>query len=911
MKTILSFCVGALFICYTTNTTAQPANLDPSFAKNGIGIFSFPITEFDALCQFSVLQADGKIIMGGYTNSLYILIRLNADGTTDSSYGTDGKVELNKILGYYSDNTKYNAVIQPDGKLIIFGGKIIRLNTDGSLDNSFGNNGIFSDDSCSVNIATIQNDGKIVAAGDCSLNDFDVRNTVMRLNNDGSFDNSFDGDGKKQFDYKSGNEYDESRKSIRPVGITIYPNGKILITDDYEEAYWGGWLHDLWVETFQFTLYRLNTDGSLDNSFGDDGYFRASFNNFDNNHYIAGTYLNSNGKIIAGFDVMGYDNVIQINDDGSYDYNFNDDGISTGDWLARINSMAIQPDGKILLAGSDNDYTDYNYCVVRMNTNGTIDNSFGVLGKQSIPFTDAKSECTSVLVLKNGKIFLSGNVNTNTDQKYYSAVRLKNNGALDNSFDKDGKEIITPGSLDDACNAAALTAGGNLVFAGSSFEKYNQNASVGRLQNNGKLDNSFDGDGAVNLTTYPLQSIATLSNGKILTGGAGYISRLRSNGNIDSGFGINGLMDIPIDVNTIALQGDGKIIAAGKLGNEMKVVRLTPTGYFDNSFDADGEKIIAFSFSNTINIAYATAIQPDGKILIAGTTGSIANGYDFAIARINTDGSFDNSFDGDGKVTVHISGDDFCYAMKLQADGKIVLAGSSGTGKIADFSVIRLSATGVLDTRFGKKLIAVGLSVDIAKGLAIQADGKIILGGYSFNGLDNDPSIVRLNSSGSPDNTFDGDGKKIYSMPGTDETINAVVLQADGKIILAGRKGLLNSDYLGRVLVMRLLGGNTAAIATQQSAIQTHTHVADLSLKQNFPNPFKNTTTINYTLPSQYSNAKIIVTDNSGKAIKEIQVTAGSKSVQVDLSSFAAGVYNYSLYAGNNRIASLQMIQVK
>ena len=233
----------------------------------------------------------------------------------------------------------------------------------------------------------------------------------------------------------------------------------------------------------------------------------------------------------------------------------------------------------------------------------------------------------------------------------------------------------------------------------------------------------------------------------------------------------------------MAMQADGKIVVAGCSssllnGTIISVARLLDNGTPDNTFGTNGIKTISAAVGPSK--AFAVAIQSDGKIVIGGFSipGLLGN-YDFIAIRLSTNGSLDNTFGSGGKAMISMSSDnDICYSMKLQPDGKIVLAGAAG----ADFAIARLNTNGSLDNTFdvdGKKIIPVGISNDVSKSVVLQTDGKIILAGYSFNGADNDAAIIRLNINGSLDNTFDGDGKAIFNFPGTGEIINAVNIQTD------------------------------------------------------------------------------------------------------------------------------------
>jgi uncharacterized delta-60 repeat protein len=163
---------------------------------------------------------------------------------------------------------------------------------------------------------------------------------------------------------------------------------------------------------------------------------------------------------------------------------------------------------------------------------------------------------------------------------------------------------------------------------------------------------------------------------------------------------------------------------------------------------------------------------------------------DVALVRYNADGSLDTGFDGDGKVTTAIgTGYDEGYSVIQQADGKLVVAGTSYNGSNNDFALVRYNADGALDTGFdgdGKVTTAIGGGDDVGYSVIQQADGKLVVAGYSHNGSDSDVALVRYNADGSLDTGFDGDGKVTTAIGAGDDYGRSVIQQADGKLVVAG-----------------------------------------------------------------------------------------------------------------------------
>jgi uncharacterized delta-60 repeat protein len=228
-----------------------------------------------------------------------------------------------------------------------------------------------------------------------------------------------------------------------------------------------------------------------------------------------------------------------------------------------------------------------------------------------------------------------------------------------------------------------------------------------------------------------------------------------------------------------AVQPDGKIVVVGQstVRNDAVVYRLSSAGSMDTTFDGDGALGID---SGGTEVATAVAVQRDGKIVVAGY--STVN-LDAVVYRLNPNGSFDTTFDGDGATGIDSGHQEQATAIAIQPNGKIVVAGWSDVGQHA--TVYRLNPNGSMDTSFdGDGAVGLGLGgQQIATGIALQPDGKIVLSGYTaafLNGL-----AWRLNPNGSLDPSFGVDGTRVLDDGGQEEA-HAVALQPDGRILLAG-----------------------------------------------------------------------------------------------------------------------------
>jgi len=190
------------------------------------------------------------------------------------------------------------------------------------------------------------------------------------------------------------------------------------------------------------------------------------------------------------------------------------------------------------------------------------------------------------------------------------------------------------------------------------------------------------------------------------------------------------------------------------------------------------------------NKAYALIDQSDGKLVVAGSCAVSQNSpADFCLARYHTNGTLDAAFGHGGKVTTPISNvRDVAKALVVQPDGKLIAAGHCYHAGEDDFCLARYHTNGTLDTTFGNGgnvITSVGTNKDIANAMVLQTDGKIVLAGYCYMG-NNDFCLARYNANGSLDTTFDHDGKVTTPIGSADDQVNALILQSDGKLIAAG-----------------------------------------------------------------------------------------------------------------------------
>jgi uncharacterized delta-60 repeat protein len=322
----------------------------------------------------------------------------------------------------------------------------------------------------------------------------------------------------------------------------------------------------------------------------------------------------------------------------------------------------------------------------------------------------------------------------------------------------------------------------------------------------GDLDPSFGSGGKVyNLPAnfMPAEDVAVQADGKLVLVGSTFgpdqtqdfaVVRLNANGTPDNGFGTGGLVGIPFDTNfnemavAVVIQADGKIVVAGSVqlgsaGWDFGIVRLNTNGTTDGTYNG-GKVKVGVNTSGGDDFVFDMALQADGKVVITGTTRPTPN-KDIAVVRMATNGALDF------RLTIASGGglEDEGLAIAVQPDQHIVVAGSIA----GDFVVLRLTPTVGLDASFGTGGIAltpIGTQNDRATSVAIQGDGKIVAAGTANSGSFDEFAFARYTTAGQPDPTFDGDGKVSYDVRASNSDIlSSVLIQSDGKIIGVGTSG--------------------------------------------------------------------------------------------------------------------------
>ena len=389
---------------------------------------------------------------------------------------------------------------------------------------------------------------------------------------------------------------------------------------------------------------------------------------------------------------------------------------------------------------------------------------------------------------------------------------LSGAGSLDPTFGGGG--IVTTSIKGKDANVWSLLQqpDGKLVAIGVGMARYNTS---------GTLDNSFGSKGLVSTAggVGALYPDGTSNAGKIVTGtsvstrttGSFSLARYNTNGSLDATFGSKGTVSTPfgksVTVNAVAVQTDGKVVAGGGTDNDLALARYDANGSLDMSFGSGG-KVVTEAGGHYQESLNAMTLQADGKIVAAGESDG-----QFVVVRYNTDGTPDTSFGlaHTGIVLVSAGGD--ANAVAIQTDGRILVGGYDDYARTGDYQrwgLARLNPDGTLDGSFGDGGVIktqVTASPDGSysiMALAVQADGKILAAGNTDGGL----TLVRYDASGTLDSTFGIGGVVTTSVPSSSYTeTHAVLIQPDGKLVVGGKAEIGKNSQMA---LARYLGDGAA-----------------------------------------------------------------------------------------------------
>jgi uncharacterized delta-60 repeat protein len=651
-------------------------------------------------------------------------------GTLDLSFNPG---DLGFRHGDGFNSTVFTVVEQPDGKVLVGGefvrfsdvtaNRLIRLNADGTPDTGFN---IGSGASGSVRSIKLLQDGRILVAGGFQSINGVPRSRVAMLFPDGTIDPSFDPGAGPDADVE------------RAIPLT---NGKVLI---------GGWFTTV-SGSNAVRLARLNADGTLDPAFnvgtGPSNGISDMVLQPDGKLLVSGSFQTVNGSNARG--------VVRLLASGAVDNTFSTGTGPTFD--AIVSSMALQPDGKIVIGGS---FTQFNGAnrrrIARLNATGSVDTSFQ-------PGTGADNSVIAVALQPDGKVLVTGTFTSFNNQPWQRLVRLEANGGIDNTF-------VPVDGLNSSGFAFHVAPDGRFLLGGQ-FIKYNGHFQLRIIKAfaDGAVDTSFMPNTGLNGVAYAL---ARLPDGRILVGGefAKYngvtrrgLCRVWPDGAIDPSFDTGeGFND---EVRALAIQPDGRVVVAGYFTRfngvvRNRIARLMPDGSLDVSFDPG---------AGLSEGGLEVLLQPDGKILVGGVFQQVAGANKRGIARLNSDGSLDDTFIGSG-----VNGD--VQALTFDYDGRLLVGGNfTSINGVNRTDIARLLLDGTVDLSFQAPA-----SNSTIHDVIVQPDSMILIcGGFSQMGASTRQCMARLGINGALDTGFN------ISNP-NEGIIYRMELQPDGRIIAGG-----------------------------------------------------------------------------------------------------------------------------
>jgi uncharacterized delta-60 repeat protein len=678
-----------------------------------------------------------------------------------------------------------DVALQPDGKAVVLipargfslAYSLARYLPDGSLDPSFGDGGYAVGDfgafrSEAVELA-LQPDGKVLVAG--AAWDGPSRFAVARHLPDGRPDPGFGDAGAALY------EGSPPFESGAPNAMVLQPDGKVVLAGTVP-----------WNPKTQIELLRLNGNGTIDHSFGGDGFVSVPVSDA----YVgisARALVVHEGKLTVAVGSAKGVLLARLQPDGSLDGSFGQDGIATTPLVERAHELTIQPDGRILLLAE--------WAVARLLEDGSEDASFGEGGRTPLP---ERVRGSALALLPDGHTLIAGRLREETSEtsRDFALARLSPDGHLDPAFGDGAGYVTTDVGLhrhDEALDLVPLPDGGALLVGESTPEGgswLSAEAALARYASDGGLDPSFGG-GAFQAQPQRASRDAVLDlvvdrQGRVTATGRGggeiVLSRLLANGRPDPSFGSGGTVTVPTQVEAqgeaILRYPDGRLLVGTGSQAGGGMLRYLPDGRSDPGFGAGGAVSTPF-----LDHVFDLVRAKDGKILAVGLT---YEPCELRLARFGTGGAPDPSFgDGAGFVRVTWMGGPCTghSADLAQArDGRIIVAGQGNHGFVNAYAQDgeRIKEFGHLPNgRSSRKLPRQ------VRAVVLQRDGRIIVAGASHRAF----AVVRLRSDGSADPSFGRRGQVMRTPILYGATIAAVRVEPSGKILAAGTAEPCSSFY--------------------------------------------------------------------------------------------------------------------
>lgn len=737
----------------------------------------------DGIIRALAVQADGKVVIGGdfnnVRNELRIhLARLNADGSPDTNF-------FHASIGEYNNAEQVRALAFQTNGMIVVGGSfsyvdgmdqpnLVQLDTNGVPDPSWS-----PQPDGAVRALLTQPDGKLLVAGEFYGMAGTYSPFLARLLPDGTFDPSWMG----------GNG-----PSGPVLTMALQPDGQILIGGEFTE----------YNGAYRPYVARLKADGSVDFSFDPGG---------GPSYPVKSLAVETNGSVVIGGDfdsVNGFYcyGIVRLDTNGVVDANFSpvfysSDGFEydpdNGYPRPEVSQIAVMADGDILVGGQFGYVNDYNTrrpALARLNADGSLDDDFapgsGIFGRQNYSprFT------TALAVRPDGRLLTAGYLRNGPDYFEHRFGGLNADGTADATF------TVSSG-LDNYVSAALEQADGKVVVGGffSSFHGIPM-PGLGRLHPDGTRDNGF------NIGTGPDDSVTSLhrlTNGQILVGGYFHnfngqrnegVVRLGTNGTLDATFRVDTNFIYGYSYDT-AVQSNGQILVGGGFWESNYVrfhglVRLNADGSWDRAFSEN--------LPMTNDVAYRVMLQTDGKILITGNFTNINGVSRPRLARLNTNGTLDTTFDpGTGPESL---GSEYTSVDHVQPlpNGQVLVGGYFRTFSGAPRpSLVRLNDNGSVDLTYAPGFQTNQYSSGSLYAMTLLPDGRLLTNPDGLGVNVNYGHIGRRSTAGAVDPNFDMEA-------GANSSFNRIVPLASGKILGLGYFNRVNGLPRGRVV--RLHGGD-------------------------------------------------------------------------------------------------------
>jgi uncharacterized delta-60 repeat protein len=713
------------------------------------------------------------------------------------------------VTDIYDARTVHSTAVQSDGKVLYGSFTITRLLTNGEIDKSFAQPLIGRNiEQSAIYFIRVLKDDKILIAGDFGSVNGNARIGLARLNADGSLDGTF----------VPNSPFQNFLMVVRALGVQS--DGKI-IAGSYKNQ--------------SNILWRLNVDGSLD------GTFRSSVSP-DTGGFTSIAVAENDSFVIAHRHStwQAGSRVSRYLSDGSPDPSFNTAAVEGKGFVSGetfdVAAMAIQQDGKVLIGGSLTEVNGVQKSrIARLNADGTLDDQFKASADESV---------LTLSFAGDGSILAGGKFSRVNEVERKRVARLRSDGTLDAdlnapidqgfaavhtiSAQTDSKIIIgglflkvgaatrdrlarlnTDGSLDSSfkyvfvgksgtVNRLAIAADGRIWIAGQ-YSSINGEyiPTMALLRPDGSTDTSFPV--TLNSSNNLVTALLPLPGSRVLVGGGTFpmLNSFNSNGTADPTFKHPFTSSNTQYVNALALQDDGKILVGGKFsisGTAANIIRLNSDGSRDVSFMS--------GLSGTDSAVYAITVKNDGKIMIGGDF-TIVNGMERRrIARLNADGTVDDSFQN-GMAGANAA----VFSVSIDAEGKAVVAGSFDmVNGISSRNLVRLNADGSVDTSFLNGLSGPDGTV---RGSVILPNGKVVItGGFRTVNGTTQPVIAQLLSDGSLDPAFSIGVVAPSFMMGTAlalDNLGNILVSTSGETVVNGqqRSSMFRLNYTANYAAVR------------------------------------------------------------------------------------------------------------